>query len=230
MKAILLSAGLGTRLRPITDYVPKCLVSIQQKTLLAHWLDLLLPNKISEVLINTHYLPDLVQNFVNTSPWKPFITLVYESVLLGTAGTILKNRNFLAEECFLLAHADNLTRFNVNAFIDAHHNRQPGVVITMMTFKTDTPESCGIVELNHHGVVIAFHEKSPLNRGTLANAAVYILEPSVIDFLDSLNKEVIDFSTEVLPHYLGRIQTFHNHDYHRDIGTPKSLSLAEIEF
>ncbi len=100
----------------------------------------------------------------------------------------------------------------------------------MMTFDTDTPQSCGIVDLDQRGVVIGFHEKSAAPPGNRANAAVYIFEPSVVDFLASLNKEIIDISLEVVPRYLGRMFSFHNSDYHRDIGTPESLRLAELEF
>jgi len=230
MKAVLLSAGMGIRLRPITNTVPKCMVAIQGKPLMQYWLDLLLPQPVERILINTHYLPEVVRSYVQASPWQSRLELVHEEELLGTGGTALKNRAFLNDGPFIIAHADNLTRFDVNAFIQAHAQRQAGVEITMMTFDTDTPQSCGIVELNDQAVVVAFHEKMSNPPGTRANAAVYIMEPSVLDFLAALNKAVIDLSTEVLPHYLGRIQAFHNADYHRDIGTLESLRLAEAEF
>ncbi len=230
MRALLLAAGLGTRLRPITDHVPKCLVPIHGKPLLGYWLDMLLPNGIERVLVNTHYLPHTVQSFVAESAWRDSIEMAYEDELLGTGGTVLKNRNFLAGGPFMVVHADNLTRFDVGAFIRAHSARPTGVDITMMTFDTDAPQSCGIVELDERGVVIKFHEKLAKPPSNHANAAVYIFEPSVIDFLASLDKTVIDISTEVLPRYLGRMQAFHNSDYHRDIGTPESLALAEQEF
>lgn len=230
MKALLLAAGLGTRLRPLTDYIPKCMVPIHGKPLLEYWLDLLCPNGIDELLINTHYLPDPVRDLVAASPWRERITLVHEDELLGTGGTLQANRAFFADQPFLLAHADNLTRFDVRAFLQAHANRPDSVAITMMTFDTDAPQSCGIVEQNSLGVVTAFHEKSAHPPGHRANAAVYILEPSVIAFLASLQKPFIDLSTEVLPHFLGKMQAFHNPGYHRDIGTPESLRLAELEF
>lgn len=230
MRALLLSAGLGTRLRPITDHMPKCLVPIQGKPLLAYWLDMLLPHGIDRVLINTHYLPVIVNTFIANSPWRNSIDTVHEDQLLGTGGTVLRNRPYFAGKSFMVVHADNLTRFDVSAFINAHVNRHEDAQITMMTFDTDNPQSCGIVELDNRGIVIKFHEKVENPPGNHANAAVYILEPSVVDYLESLNKEVIDISTEVLPKYLGRIQAFHNSDYHRDIGTPESLALAEREF
>lgn len=229
MKALLLAAGLGTRLRPITDTIPKCLVPIKQKPLLEYWLDMLLANGIDEILINTHYLYPTVEKFINSSLWKQKITLVYEPELLGTGGTIFKNRDFFKDDSFLVAHADNLTRFDVQKFMAYHAQRPNHVEITMMTFDTDVPQSCGIVELQNN-IVMKFHEKSPEFHGTRANGAVYIFEPSVIDFLASLKKNIIDLSTEVLPHYLGRMQAYHNSDYHRDIGTPESLRLAEMEY
>lgn len=230
MKALLLAAGFGTRLRPITDHIPKCLVPIHGRPLLGYWLDMLLPHDIDRVLINTHYLPDAVRQYVAKSTWSSSIDMVHENKLLGTGGTVLANRKYLEGGAFMVAHADNLTRFNVAAFITFHSNRPAGVDITMMTFDTDAPQNCGIVELDSHNLVNAFHEKVVNPPSNHANAAVYIFEPSVIDFLATLNNDVIDISTEVLPHYLGRMQAFHNADYHRDIGTLESLRLGEIEF
>lgn len=230
MRALLLAAGLGTRLRPITDSIPKCLVPIHGKPLLEYWLERLFSGGVERSLVNLHYLPDVVRDYVLRSRWGNRIDLVYEPELLGTGGTVWHNRDYFRNEAFIVAHADNLTRFDVAGFIEAHRHRHAGVEITMMTFDTDAPHTCGIVEQNKDGIVTAFHEKSRTPPGTRANAAVYIFEPSVIEFLGRLNKSVIDLSLEAIPHYLGRIQCFHNDDYHRDIGNPESLRLAEQEF
>lgn len=230
MRTLLLAAGLGTRLRPITNTVPKCMVPIHGKPLLDYWLDLLLNDGVERILINTHYLPDSVNSFVAESTWSKSITLVHEDYLLGTGGTVLRNRAFSKGQALMVAHADNLTRFKPSEFIRAHVNRSPECVMTMMTFDTDAPQSCGVVELDERGVVQAFHEKVANPPGIRANAAVYIFEPSVIDYIASLNKDVCDISNEVLPHFIGKIQTYHNTDYHRDIGTLESLALAEREF
>ena len=230
MRAVLLAAGLGTRLRPITDAVPKCLVPIHGRPLLSYWLELLFSGDVERVLVNTHYLPEAVRAFVFSTPWQSRVALVHEHRLLGTGGTILKNRAFFEEKPFIVAHADNLTRFSVNAFMERHARRPAGVLITMMTFETDTPRACGIVEEDDAGIVTAFHEKVEDPPGNRANAAVYIFEPAVLDFLAGLNREFIDLSAEVLPSFIGRIHTFHNKSYHRDIGTPESLQKAETEF
>jgi mannose-1-phosphate guanylyltransferase len=230
MRALLLAAGLGTRLRPLTNTVPKCLVEINERPLIDYWLDLLSNAGISDILINLHYLPEKVLAYVSQCPYPCRITTVMEDRLLLTAGTVLKNREFFQQEPVMLIHADNLSLFDVRAFMDRYYTRADNIDITMMTFNTDAPQTCGIVELDERGAVIAFHEKVNNPPGNLANAAVYILAPTVIDFMASLGKEVLDFSTEVLPHFMGRINTFHNTAYHRDIGNLESLMLAQTEY
>ena len=231
MRALLLAAGLGTRLRPITNTVPKCLVPIHGKPLLGYWLDMLLGGgRIERVLVNLHYFPDTVRQFVASSPWRDQVELVHEENLLGTGGTVLANANYFSGQAFMTVHADNLSRFDVGAFIDRHAVRPTGCVMTMMTFATDQPQSSGIVELDEKGIVRAFHEKVAHPPGNLANGAVYIFEPAIVEFCRSLGKPVIDISTEILPRFIGRIFTFQNDCYHRDIGTPDSLSAAEREY
>jgi mannose-1-phosphate guanylyltransferase len=230
MRALLLAGGYGTRLRPLTDRIPKCLVPIQGKPLLGHWFDLLFSASIERVLVNTHYLPEPVRAYVAQSCWHDRIDLVHEELLLGTGGTVLANRGFFRGLPFMVAHADNLTRFDVAAFVSRHRHRPHGAKITMMTFQTDTPWTCGIVEEDEQGMVVAFHEKVKEPPGNHANAAVYIFEPDVLDFLSSLGRPIIDLSTEVLPSYIGKTCTWHNTLYHRDIGTSESLARAEQEF
>ena len=101
-------------------------------------------------------------------------------------------------------------------------------MMTMMTFNSCTPKTSGIVETDVQDVVQAFHEKVANPPGTRANAAVYLLEPEVLQWLEQ-NPEVIDFSTQVLPNYLGRIATWHNAQIHRDIGTLESLREVQLD-
>lgn len=231
MRALLLAAGLGTRLRPITNTIPKCLVPIHGKPLLGYWLDLLLGSgKIERVLVNLHYFPDAVRQFVVSSRWREQIDVVHEDTLLGTGGTVLANAGHFSRDAFMVVHCDNLSLFDVCAFIGCHARRPKGCAITMMIFATDQPQNSGIVELDRLGVVTAFHEKVANPPGNLANGAVYIFEPEVVDFLRSFGKPVIDISTEVIPSFVGRIFTFLNDSYHRDIGTPQSLRAAESDY
>ncbi|QFR48362.1 nucleotidyltransferase family protein [Sulfurimonas lithotrophica] len=229
MKALLLAAGLGTRLRPVTDKIPKCLVPINGKPLLEYWLDSLSKSGVTQFLINTSYLHEQVEEFISNSKYKNIVTLVYEKTLLNTGGTLLENRDFFDDEAFFLVHADNLSFCDFKGFINTHKNRPNNTHITMMLFHTDNPSSCGIVELDEQGVVQKFHEKVENPPSNLANGAVYICEPDIFKYLKSLNKKNIDFSNDVLPNYLGKINTFLNDAYHRDIGTIESYAIAQIE-
>jgi mannose-1-phosphate guanylyltransferase len=210
--------------------VPKCLVPINGRPLLDYWLELLSAGGLADVLVNLHYLPDQVRGYLATCPHPLRIATAFERDLLGTGGTLLRNRDYFRGEPVMLVHADNLSLFDVGAFVARFATRPAGVDMTMMTFLTDAPETCGIVELDAGGVVRAFHEKVPNPPGRLANAAVYILAPAVLDFIASLGKDQVDFSTEVLPKFLGRINTYENSVYHRDIGNPESLRRAEAEY
>jgi mannose-1-phosphate guanylyltransferase len=227
MRALLLAAGLGKRLRPLTDTVPKCLVPVAGRPLIDYWFDRLFASGLVErALVNTHYLARTVEDHISRSPWAGRIDLVYESDLLGTAGTIKSNRDYFGGGDFLVAHADNFATFDVSQFVAAHASRPAHVAMTMLTFRTDDPPSCGILELDSSRVVIGFHEKVPNPPGNLANGAVYILTPEVLDFIAGQKNSVIDLSTEIIPHFVGRILAVENRGYHRDIGTIESLEKA----
>lgn len=230
MRALLLAAGMGTRLRPITDNLPKCLVPIHGRPLLDYWLENLFAGGIERILINTYWLADKVEAHVAASVWRSKIDLVSESSLLGTGGTILANREWFASEPFFVGHADNLTDFDLAELQAAHAARPAGCLLTMLAFTTDDPRSCGILELDRRGVVVRFHEKVSNPPGNLANAAVYIFEPEVIDIVASHSKPEVDLSTEVIPALLGRIFAVETTRYHRDIGTPESLRRANSEY
>ncbi|MDA7818276.1 nucleotidyltransferase family protein [Sulfurimonas sp.] len=229
MKALLLAAGLGTRLSPITDTTPKCLVPINGKPLLEYWLENLTEVGVDEILINTSYLSEQVEEFIKNSKYSDKVTLVHEDKLLNTGGTLLANKEFFNDECFMLVHADNLSFCDFNAFINAHKNRPKRCEITMMTFITDNPKSCGVIKKDNDGVVTAFYEKVQNPPTNLANGAVYIFEPSIFNFLENLEKIKIDLSAEVIPSFIGKINTFHNSLYHRDIGSVESFAIAQLE-
>lgn len=230
MKALLLAAGLGTRLQPITNEIPKCLVPINGRPLLDIWLEMLISANITDILINLHYFPKKVIQYLEDCQFSGIPKTVFEENLLGTGGTLLKNRDFFENDQILLIHADNLSKFNMTDFINCHLNRSIDTDITMMTFFTDSPKTCGIVKVDKENRVIGFFEKVDNPPSNLANGAVYILEPSVISFLGSLNKEVIDFSTDVIPNYIGKINVFMNSIYHRDIGNLESYARAQKEY
>jgi mannose-1-phosphate guanylyltransferase len=226
MNAILLAAGLGTRLRPITDSIPKCLVTIKGRPLLELWLEKLVSSGIESILINTHYLPNQVNNFISKNIYQKKVKLIHEIELNGTAGTLLNNIDFYNNSDGMLIHADNYCLADLNKFKLVHYNRSSSVLITMMTFLTDSPNECGIVELNENGIVTSFHEKKINPPGNIANGAVYILSSEFINKMKNDFNYAKDFSTEVLGALVGKIQTYHVKNLLIDIGTIDNLNKA----
>ena len=224
MRAILLCAGYGTRLRPLTNTIPKCLVPIRGRPLLDIWLQNLSQAGIGPFLINTHYLADQVAAFVEASPHRDQVTLVHERELLGTAGTLIANLNFFQSGDGMLIHADNYCLADFRAFMQVYKQRPPSCVMTMMTFRTDDPSSCGIVQLDEGGVVVGFHEKVAAPPGNLANGAVYILSAELLKRMDKDFHTVRDFSTEVLNRLVGKIFTYETSEVFLDVGTPENYA------
>jgi mannose-1-phosphate guanylyltransferase len=227
MPVVLLAAGMGTRLKPLTDHMPKCLVPIHGRPLLAYWLELCAREHCAPILVNTHHLEDAVIDFVRRSPWKERVLLVHEDRLLGTGGTLLALRGRLESGAFMVAHADNLSFFPMSGFLAAHASRPRECLLTMMLFRTPAPHACGIVRTDARGVVTDFYEKQARPPGDMANGAVYIMQPEVFPLLEACGKEQPDISLDLIPQCLGRTATFFNADYHRDIGTLESYAMAQ---
>ncbi len=200
---------------------------VHGRALLEYWLTALSAAGISQSTVNLHHLKDEVHHFLNRPALSHRVSLFFEDALLGTAGSvraITKNRT---SGTILVIHADNWSHCDLAALL-AHHAQAAsrGMLMTMMTFDTDKPEQCGIVETDSEGTLQAFYEKHSHPPGHRANAAVYVLEPAVIDWVHA-NPEVTDFSTEVIPEFIGRIACWHHEGVHRDIGTPEALIAAQ---
>lgn len=226
MRALLLAAGLGTRLRPLTNTIPKCLVPIKGQPLLGIWLERLTKAHMGPFLVNTHYLAEQVADYIESSLYQDQVTLVHEHELLGTAGTLIANLDFFQGEDGLLIHADNYCLADFRAFVQAYWQRPPSCVMTMMTFRSDNPSSCGIVELDEQGVVIGFHEKVANPSGNLANGAVYILSAELLERMGKDLHSVKDLSTEVLHRFVGKIFTYETAEVFLDVGTPEAYEKA----
>jgi mannose-1-phosphate guanylyltransferase len=228
-KAILLSAGFGTRLRPLTQTLPKCLVPINGKPLLQIWLEQLTENGIEDFLINSHYLSEQVHEFIDNSVFKNKVTIFHEPELLGTLGTLKSTLGFWKDENVLVAHADNLCICSWQKFQQQFINKSDNVLGTMMVFNTDTPKSCGIIEYNDSGIVTAFHEKVNNPPSNLANAAIYLFDPRVNQLIEQSTLQATDISLHLIPKLLGKLNFWKNDGYCRDIGSLSSLAKAESD-
>jgi len=227
MRVLLLAAGLGTRLRPLTDSIPKCLVPIGGKPLLQIWLERLSEAGFGPFLINTHYLHEQVEAFIEKSQFKDQVTLVYEPELLGTAGTLIKNVDFFRGEDGMVLHADNFTLADLMKFKVAHLTRPKNCHMTLMTFSVDDPIMYGIVTKNKNNVMTGFYEKSSANRGNVANSAVYIFSADSIRSLLSQAAPPKDLTKDYVSRQIGAAYAWHTNDIFVDIGTIRTYKMAE---
>lgn len=228
MRAVLLAAGRGTRLRPLTDSTPKCLLKVGGRSLLDLWLDALAAVGVDEVLVNVHHLAERVQRHVALrNGAAPDVRTVHEPQLLGSAGTLLANRQFLEEEeMFLAVNADNLTDFDLCALVDAH--RGGDAIATITVFRAPRPSECGVVEVRE-GLVTGFEEKPQAPRSNLANAGIYAFHPRVLGLIE--NPPPRDIGYDLLPRLVGQAQAVSIGDtYFADIGTPEALERARHEW
>ena len=231
LRAFLLAAGLGTRLAPLTDLLPKCLMPIKGRPVLEYWLHILTGLGAESVLVNLHHHAEAVQGFLERGGYDEMAQAVYEPELLGTGGSLLRNRGFFRDCTAMLIHADNFCQCDFAAFAAYHRRRPRGTVMTMMTHIAPDPRSSGIVELDGDGVVIGFHEKVAEPPGRLANGAVFFIEPEALEEIGEFYAGgTLDFSRDVVPAFLGRIATWYNGAHFRDIGTPESLrAIQEVD-
>jgi mannose-1-phosphate guanylyltransferase len=224
MKAFLLAAGKGSRLWPITEHMPKCLVPIKGKPMLQIWLELCSRYGIEDVLINVYHFPDKVRDFIMSSCWDLKVTLFYEEKLLGSGGTVRANHEFVAnEERFFIFYADNLTNVNLTQMIN-FDNAHRGL-LTMGLFRTDSPEKCGIAEIDQDALIVGFEEKPKLPKSNLANAGIYLAKQEVWDYIP--HQEFIDFGFDVLPRLVGKMYGYEIKEYLMDIGTIEKYKKAQ---
>lgn len=231
MKAYLLAAGYGTRLRPITDSIPKCMVPICGEPLLGWWLALLRRHGVTEALVNTHYLPEPVRAFIreyNRQNTGLTVHESYEPKLLGSGGTIRANRDFVrGEDTFLICYADNLTDANLSAFRDFHAERAG--TLTMALFHTNLPKQCGIAAMDAERRIVSFVEKPEYPQSDLANAGMYFANQRLFDFIDSVQTP-LDFGRDVLPKLVGQMYGWPVEGYLIDVGTMENYRKANEEW
>ena len=229
MKVLLLSAGYGKRLRPLTNDIPKPLLTINGKPLLEIWIEMLLKFNFGPLFINYHYLPERFKSFFNNTVYKEKINLLYENELLGTAGTLINNINTFIEdddEDILMLHSDNYCTIDFDLFHKAHKERPKKCLLTMLVFRTNTPETCGVVKVDKDKVVYDFYEKKNNPPSNLANAAIYILSKEFLRILKNDFYNVSDFSNDVIPNFMDRIYTYEISSKVIDIGTIENYNLA----
>jgi len=224
MKAFLLAAGQGTRLRPITDKVPKCLVPIRGVPMLQIWMDICRGAGINEVLINVHAHAEIVRQWLERNPVGVQVRLAEEPTLLGSAGTVLANRQWIgSDKFFWIFYADVLTNTSLVDMLDFHLCRQS--LATLGLYEVPDPSRCGVARFDQQMVIHEFVEKPAQPRSRWAFSGVMLASS---DFLDHIPSRCpVDFGFDVSPQLTGKILAYPISDYLLDVGTLPNYELAQ---
>jgi len=224
MKAFLLAAGNGTRLRPLTDDVPKCLLPIQGVPLLEIWLNNCRSAGITDVLVNAHAHVGAIRQFAAEQKTGVQMRIAEELELLGSAGTLAENREFIAgEESFFVLYADVLTNVDLRQMFEFH--KQKHLAATLGVCQVPDPSRCGIVTMDENAVISDFAEKPRHPASNWAFAGVMVAGPELFDFLPA--QLPADLGFDVLPQMAGGMAAYSISDYLVDIGTMANYQHAQ---
>ena len=227
--AVVLSAGLGTRLRPLTDTCPKPMVPVAGTPLLERTIRHLATHGVTDVCINLHHLPQVVRgHFPGDTAFGARLHFTVEEELLGTAGALNAFREYLGEP-FLVWYGDVLSQFDVSAFLRYHEAK--GGLATVGLYRVDNPTQCGLVDMDALGRITRFVEKPPVAFTDLANAGVYACGPGVLDFVAPTGFS--DFGNDVFPAMLRAGAALYGYPIEEcliDIGSHEKLARADTYF
>ena len=212
--------GEGTRLRPLTDNVPKPALTLVDRPFLAYMVEWLGAHGVSEVVLACGFLPDRLREALGEGEHEGVaLTYVVEPELRGTAGAIRYAAESLGdrlEDRFLALNGDVLTDLDLTALMRAHDER--GAQATIGLYPVEDSSAYGLVECDPEGAVLAFTEKTGKEVPGEINAGAYVLERSVLDLIPSVRK--VSIETEVFPRLVGEgLCALRLDGYWMDIGT-----------
>ncbi|HVS84903.1 MAG TPA: nucleotidyltransferase family protein [Gaiellaceae bacterium] len=231
MKALLLAAGRGTRLRPLTDTVPKCLVPVAGKPTLVRAIELLREQGVTDLIVNLHHRPEAVVDAIGDGGSLGVrVAYSFEPELLGTAGALDPCRDRLGDSRFLVVFADNVFACDLGEVVALHERL--GAALTMTLHHRDDVRASGWADVDGDGVVRRFVEKpeSPEAFGGWVNAGLLVCEPRV---LEAVPRGVAsDLGRDVVPALLGANETVGGYRLPGSahflwIDTPADLERAE---
>ena len=230
MKAVLLAAGLGTRLRSVTGPLPKILVPLAGRPLLEHQLGYLADQGVTQVAINLHHGAAAVLAYLEEAAPPLEVRVSVEETLLGTAGALRPLADF-TDETFVLVYGDVLTDLDLRDLV--HRHRRTGGIATLACYPSPTVGGKGVLEVDDRLALTGFVEKpgsGPAPGVSLVNAGVYVLEPEIQDYLPAGPS---DFGHDVWPRALAAgapVFAAPIDAYVEDVGTPEALAAAEAHF
>jgi mannose-1-phosphate guanylyltransferase len=225
MRAMVLAAGLGTRLRPLTYEITKPMVPVLDRPVMEHIVELLERHGFDEVIANLHYFPDSIREYFGER-----LSYRYEEELLGTAGGVRGCADFFGEEPFLVISGDALTDIDLGAFLSRH--RQSGGIATLAVKKVPDTREYGVVLHDSDGRITGFQEKPAPEEALsdLGNCGIYMFEPRIFDYFPA--RPFVDWAQDVFPVLLENDVPFYIHElreYWNDVGSLSELRQGTVD-
>ena len=236
MKAVILAAGYGKRLNPLTNRIPKVMLPLNNKPLLYYQINWLKKNGIKEIAINLHHLPSKIKDYLKKNDFGIKIKISYEKKILGTSGGVKKLENFLKDSTFIVFYGDNITNLNINNLLKFHKKKKGIATICLHEIDKKSIKEASVVELDKNSRILNFIEKPDLkeidfSKKIYSNAGVYIMEPEVLDFIPK--GRFSDFGMEILPRLVSAGKAIFGYPltgcYWREIGNIEKYSRAKKE-
>jgi NDP-sugar pyrophosphorylase family protein len=235
MKAMVLAAGLGTRLLPLTEQLPKALIPVAGRPMIEYSLFLLRYYGIRDIIINLHHLGDRIETYLGDGrQWGLQITYSKEPDLLDTGGGLLKAKPFLEDGTFIVINTDVLIDLPLSELIAFHQKKKAAA--TLVVRPDPLADQYGSLEIDGEGRIQRFLQtrisKQPSVPTTkLMFTGVQVLEPRVFDYMD-LDRDVQSFSTtkDTYPRMLlqqERLFGWRFDGFWQDVGTARRISEAE---
>ena len=225
MRTMVLAAGLGTRLRPLTYEITKPMVPVLDRPVMEHILDLLDRHGFNDVIANLHYFPDTIREFFGDR-----ISYAFEEELLGTAGGVRACASFFGDEPFLVISGDALTDIDLTAFAARH--RASGGVATLAVKQVPDTREYGVVLHDREGRITGFQEKPKQEEAlsNLGNCGIYMFDPKIFDYFP--DTPFVDWAQDVFPVLLENDVPFHIHEvreYWNDVGSLSELRQGTFD-
>ena len=226
MRALILAGGYGTRLGDLTKTVPKALIEVGGIPIIDRSINKLNEIGITEITVNTHYLSEMVTDHLLTKFPNLNLRIVFEPELLGTAGTLKANIDWLATDDFIVMHGDNFFTDNLFGLVDREMN--PGIFLRACTFITDSPQNSGIFTLSADNCLKSFAEKRDDVKSVIANAAIYRFSKNILSYIANLSPSQSDISRDVITEILDKTELVALNGEFIDIGTKHGLNRANL--
>ncbi len=225
MRAMVLAAGLGTRLRPLTYEITKPMVPVLDRPVMEHIVELLERHGFDEVIANLHYFPDSIREYFGER-----LSYRYEEELLGTAGGVRGCADFFGDEPFLVISGDALTDIDLGAFVARH--RQSGGIATLAVKQVPDTREYGVVLHDRDGRITGFQEKPAPEEALsdLGNCGIYMFEPRIFDYFPA--RPFVDWAQDVFPVLLENDVPFYIHElgeYWNDVGSLSELRQGTVD-